>query len=180
MGELCRLGIVHGALLFGSASFGDQNAGSDRDMIVAYPGPIYETEPQALDVLHGVAKEVYTATGVPLEMTCATLEEFQEGEHTLAAPMLNWLKEQPSQFPQDIIGNEFVSTIPAQRRPLRTDFTELEAWLTRTHHILQKEYLQGRYFRPHDLLGQVLSAPHVATRKTIDVLKNSIFEAGSL
>jgi len=46
--------------------------------------------------------------------------------------------------------------------------------------VLQKEYLQGHYFQPYDLLGQILSAPHIAVRKTVDVLKSNGFEAGSL
>jgi hypothetical protein len=180
MAELCDKGTIYGAVLFGSASFSDTNPGSDRDMIAAYPGPVYATEPQTLDALHSVATEVYRATGVPLEITCATLEEFQEGEHTLTGPMLAWLREQPARFPGDVIGDNFIDRIAEQRRPPRTDFTELEAWLARAHHVLQKEYLQGHYFRPYDLLGQVFSAPHVAARRTIDALDSNGYEAAPL
>ena len=180
LGELCARDIVHGAFLYGSASFGDTNAGSDRDVIVAYNGNVYETEPAAHGALHNVATEVYTATSVPLEVTCASLDEFREGEHQLTDPMLKWLKEQPGQFPHDSIGDPFIDDIAYRRRTVRTDFTELEAWLARTHHVLQKEYLQGHYFRPADLLGQIYSLPHVATRKTINALEMSGFGAGPL
>lgn len=180
LGELCAQGTIHGAFLYGSASFGDTNAGSDRDVIVAYNGNVYETEPATLDALHGVATAVYAATSVPLEVTCATLDEFQEGEHQLTDPMLEWLRQQPEQFPHDGIGEPFIGDIAYRRRPVRTDFTELEGWLARTHHVLQKEYLQGNYFRPSDLLGQIYSLPHVATRKTINALEINGFGAGPL
>src|SRR5688572_26465182 len=180
MADLCEKGLIHGAILFGSASFGDANPGSDRDMIVAYSGPVYETELKTLEALHGIAKDVYRATSIPLEITCATLEQFQEGEHSLSGPMLNWLRVQPEQFPNNVIGYNFICEIAEQRRPPRTDFTELDTWLSRTHHVLQKEYLQGQYFRPYDLLGQIYSVPHVAVRKMIDVLKTNGYESGAL
>jgi predicted nucleotidyltransferase len=180
MADFCNSDLIYGAVLFGSASFGDTNPGSDRDMIVAYPDPVYETEIQTLEALHGVAKEVYRATSIPLEITCATLEQFREGEHLLNTPMLSWLRAQTMQFPNDVIGHDFIGDIADQRRPPRTDFTELEMWLSRAHHTLQKEYLQGHYFHPHDLLGQIYSAPHVATRKVIDALKSNKYESGAL
>src|SRR5690242_13833478 len=108
--ELCGQGVIHGAFRFGSASFGDVGPGSDRDIIVAYQDPVYETEPATLAKLHSVAKEVYMTTGVPLEMTCASLGQFQAGEHTLTRPMLRWLRRQPEMFPRDILGENFVGT----------------------------------------------------------------------
>lgn len=177
---LCNKELVYGAVLFGSASFGDANPGSDRDMIVAYPGPVYDTELQSLEALHGLAKEVYRATSIPLEITCATLEQFQEGEHLINGPMLNWLQAQAAQFPHDVLGQDFVGNIAEQRRPPRTDFSDLEMWLSRAHHALQKQYLQGCYFQPHDLLGQIYSVPHVAARKVIDALKSNKYESGAL
>lgn len=180
MDELHRRGIVHGALLFGSVSFGDTNSGSDRDVLVAYPGPIYDTEPQALEALHRLAIEVYRASSVPLEATCTTLEQFQEGEHSFSRQMLQWLKEQPEQYPHDVIGNEFMSIIAEGRKLPKTDFTSLEAWLARTHDVLQKEYLQGYYSNPHHLLGQIFGVPHVGVRKTIDILQSNGFESGLL
>lgn len=94
LGRLCAQGDIFGAFLFGSASFKDTNAGSDRDLLVTYEGSVYEREQEVLPRLHDVARDVYAITGVPLEVTCASLQQLEDGEHGLARGILRWLLRQ--------------------------------------------------------------------------------------
>jgi hypothetical protein len=168
LGDLSRRGIIHGAFCYGSASFNDMRPGSDRDLAIAYEGPVHLNEHYVLPYIHDVAQELYSNTGVHLEISCATLQQYKDGEHQFSNPMLDWLKAQPAEHPDDCIGREFVSQISPKRKLLPSDFTELETYLSRTHHDFQKEYLQGTHFKPIDTLGYIFSAPHIAARKTID------------
>lgn len=167
---LSEKALIHGAFLFGSVSFNDHTPGSDRDLIVAYQGPAYQTEAQVLPQLHKVATTVFRQTGVHLEMTCATVQQFKDGEHSMTDPMLTWLKNQHNMASEGVIGESFVDDMQPQRRPPRTMFTDLEAWIAKAHHTLQKAYLQGEYFTPHESLGHIYSLSHVVTRKMLDAL----------
>ncbi len=171
-GELAERGVVLGAFPFGSSQFGDYSLTSDYDIIVAIEDTAVTTEMEIYRELHEAARVVYGQTSVPLEVSCFTESQFAEGLHTMPSAMLEWLKGQRVQYPESVIGKDFVGAIHnyVPKVPASPSLATADSYAASTRHTLKKEWLQGTYFRPHDLLSLVLSVPHVLGRKTVDIV----------
>jgi hypothetical protein len=173
--ELYDEGRICGALLFGSAVFGDADALSDLDALVLLSE---WRRPEDDERIRDVARRTYAATGVPIELSAFMLDDLTRGRHPYRAHMVAWLEEQAALFPENCIGNPRLYSIKTSEVNLATD---LNGWLDGVLYQLKKQNFQGHSFRPEDMLAFVLNVPHVTGRKCIDVLRYSgIIPADSL
>jgi predicted nucleotidyltransferase len=171
--ELARQGFqnlydearIRGALIFGSAVFGDAEALSDLDAILLL-SEVRRSEDNEL--IRDLARTTFKETGVPLELSCFSHDEFYYGRHPYRPHVVTWLREQAELYPENVIGDPRLKDIRAGEVNLAAD---LNNWLESEQYRLGKQDFQGHNFRPEDLLAYVLNTPHVAGRKCIDVLR---------
>lgn len=161
---LVEEGHILGAFPFGSAQVGDFSPLSDYDIVVEVADFSTDEETVALRALHNAAKSVYRQTRVPLEVSCFTTAQYAEGMHELPTNMLDWLKKQRHAQPHNVLGKDFVPDI-VPRDVFDSIFVAVDTFVASTRHLLKKNWLQGVYFKPHDLLGLTLDAPHILGRK---------------
>ena len=170
--QLVEAGHVIGAFPFGSTQFGDHTALSDYDLVAAIEENGIGEETLAFQAIHEAAKRIYHRTSVPLEVSCYTADQLTEGLHGFPTTMLTWLKEQRRLQPEGMIGADFVPHIkPKHSRESPLTLVDIDGYVDRTRYVLKKNWWQGTYFQPHDLLGITLNIPHVMGRKTIDTLQ---------
>lgn len=171
--KLIEDGVVTAVYPFGSVQFDDATLASDYDCLVVLPESGVEAETESLQAIHDVAKRFYARYGMPFEVSCYTDGQLIRGQHELPDIMLNWLKSQAATYDERHIGPSFVHLIEPKQKVESVDvLSNLDEFVNRTSYVLKKQWLQGVCFKPHDVLGLVLSTPHIIGRKVIDTLQD--------
>lgn len=172
--DLVDQGLIIGAFPFGSSQFNDANSLSDYDIAMAIGATNVDEETQSLNAIHRLAKSAYARTGIPLEVSCYTLDQLTEGLHHLPDTMLEWLKDQARSQDTKVIGYNFIPHIrQIRQRQSAPTLAHIDTFVDSSRSLMRKTWLQGAYFRPHDLLSVTLNTPHIIGRKVIDTLQHS-------
>lgn len=179
-GELVERRVILGAFPFGSAQSGDMTSAppgfrltSDYDLFVSVPDGDASAEAEAFREIHRAAKDIYTSTGVPLEIDCYTELQFAHGLHSLPDGMVAWLRTQRQRTPHNVVGADFVNGMPLQSRLGSPDhLIDLDTFADRIRRGLKKTWWQGYSPQPDHALGLVLNVPYLTGRKVMDVLKS--------
>jgi hypothetical protein len=169
--NLYKKGYILGAFPFGSVQTGDHSSLSDYDVAIMIPETDSDRETEIFQAIHDAAKQIYTQTSTPLEVSLHTDVELKTGRHDFPHPMVDWLREQRFYNPRTI-GEDFIMDIAHKEPPTPHGiFGEMDRYTKQTRYRMKKAWFQGVYSDPHELLGTVLGTPHVSTRKTIDTFQ---------
>lgn len=159
-------GYIDGAFPFGSAQSGVYTPSSDFDIVVATPEGSIEQEMDMYREMHVAAVDIYRQTQVSLDVTCFSSRQLADGTHDFADFMVDELWKARNAAPENVIGHDFVASLHYKRPAALVGANNLAAdYANRKHPILLRQWLQGCYFAPHDLLSTVLSMPHLVGRK---------------
>lgn len=118
---------------------------------------------EAANALEAVYEQTLHETAVALETTWVTKEQATNGDHTFTKPVYEWLRREAERHPDNVIGRNPTELIIDPIVDLENDMND---WFTTMKKNFQKQIVSGARE-----LSWTLSLPHIAARRSIDVLK---------